>query len=147
MDDTRSIFIADDHPQIVDSLTMVLEFAGHHVRSAPNGTAALQLILSDPPTVAILDLDMPGLTGIEVTIALRLALGELAPLLIALTGNGDFHVRERCLRAGFDEVCFKPITAPVLLRTVREVQRARHPGTTAERAAVFWPHPSGYAPA
>lgn len=104
-------------------------------------------ILSDPPTVAILDLDMPGLTGIEVTIALRRAMGERAPLLIALTGNGDFHVRERCLRAGFDEVCFKPITPPVLLRTVREVQRAKYPGTSVERAAVFWSLPSGYASA
>lgn len=59
-----TIFVADDEPEVVDLVQIVLETEGHTVRSAANGKQALEKIKADPPDLILLDIRMPEMTGL-----------------------------------------------------------------------------------
>ena len=107
---TRSrILIADDNRDAADSLSMLLELAGHEVRVAHLGRAALSLAQAFRPDVALLDIGMPDMSGYEVAQQLRREPWGQAILLIALTGWGQEKDRQHALEAGFNQHMTKPI--------------------------------------
>jgi CheY-like chemotaxis protein len=61
-----AIFVADDEPEVVDLVQIVLETEGHTVRSAANGRQAVERIMADPPDLILLDIRMPEMTGLTV---------------------------------------------------------------------------------
>ena len=103
------ILIADDNQDSADSLSMLLELAGHDVRVAHHGRAALSLAQAFRPDVALLDIGMPDLSGYEVAQALRRESWGQAMQLIALTGWGQEKDRQRALETGFNKHLTKPI--------------------------------------
>jgi PAS domain S-box-containing protein len=103
------ILIADDNRDAADSLSMLLELAGHEVRVAHLGRAALSLAQAFRPDVALLDIGMPDLSGYEVAQALRKESWGQTIKLIALTGWGQERDRQEALEAGFDHHLTKPI--------------------------------------
>jgi signal transduction histidine kinase/ActR/RegA family two-component response regulator len=102
------ILIADDNRDAADSLALLLSLAGHEVRVAHDGRAALDLAGTFHPDVAILDIGMPQLDGYEVAQGLRQA-GGPAICLIALTGRARERDRQRASAAGFNHYQIKPI--------------------------------------
>jgi PAS domain S-box-containing protein len=107
---TRSrILIADDNRDAADSLSMLLELAGHEVRVAHHGRAAVSLAQAFRPHIALLDIGMPDLSGYEVAQALRREPWGQGIRLIALTGWGQEKDRRQALEAGFDHHLTKPI--------------------------------------
>ena len=105
----RRILIADDNRDAAESLAMLLELAGHEVRVAHLGRAALALAQVFRPDTALLDIGMPDLSGYEVAQALRREAWSANILLIALTGWGQDSDRLRAIDAGFDHHLIKPV--------------------------------------
>ncbi|MFT5750777.1 MAG: two-component system nitrate/nitrite response regulator NarL [Flavobacteriales bacterium] len=63
----KTLLVADDHPMLLKGLVSALEDAGYNVLSgAANGAEALGIIIEENPTIALLDIEMPILTGFEV---------------------------------------------------------------------------------
>jgi signal transduction histidine kinase len=105
----RRILVADDNRDAADSLAMLLEMAGHEVRVAHHGRAALAVAQAFRPDTALLDIGMPEMSGYEVAQALRSEPWAVGLRLIALTGWGQDSDRRRALEAGFDHHLIKPV--------------------------------------
>ena len=100
-----------------------LEKAGHTVVLAGDGRSALGTLEREHFDLALLDVQMPELDGLEVAAAVRAreeTAGGRLPL-IALTAHAMQGDRERCLAAGMDGYLSKPLRADQLFRTIGEV--------------------------
>lgn len=105
----RRILIADDNKDAAESLSMLLELAGHEVRLAHLGHAALSLAEVFRPDCALLDIGMPDLSGYEVARQIRQRPWGAGIRLIAVTGWGSDNDRRQALERGFDHHLTKPI--------------------------------------
>lgn len=105
----RRILVADDNPDNVDSLALLLQMIGHEVHVAVDGRAALAAAERFRPDVILLDLGMPELDGYEVCRAIRRMDWGCEVLIIALTGWGQDEDRRRTGSAGFDHHLTKPL--------------------------------------
>jgi PAS domain S-box-containing protein len=110
------ILVADDNIDAADSLAMILELAGHDVRVAHNGRAALSVAHSFRPHTVLLDIGMPQLNGYEVARALRQEPWGAGITLIALTGWGQESDQLKAMDAGFDRHLTKPVDPETLER-------------------------------
>lgn len=119
----RRIAVVDDNTDATELLALLLGQAGHEVWQAHDGHSGLAQLTADPPDVAIVDLGLPGLDGLEVATRLRAALGEHTPPMIALTGYGSADDRARSAEAGFSVHLTKPVDIDELLRLVHELGR------------------------
>ena len=102
-----------------ESLQLWLEMAGHEVHTALNGPAALAVAESIQPHVALLDLGMPGLSGLEVASRIREASWGKDIVLVALTGWGQEEDRRRTKEAGFDHHLTKPVAPDDIEELIR----------------------------
>jgi PAS domain S-box-containing protein len=107
------ILVADDNRDAADSLQRILALYGYDVRVAYDGAQALAVREGFEPTVAVLDIGMPGMNGYQAARALRARHGDRIRL-IALTGWGQEGDRRRALEAGFDYHLTKPVDPAVL---------------------------------
>jgi len=105
----RRILLADDNPDALESLALVLRLKGHEVFSAANGALALETAVRHMPEVALLDIGMPLLDGYEVARRIRAQEWGKAVTLVALTGWGQESDRRRSQEAGFDTHLVKPL--------------------------------------
>jgi two-component system KDP operon response regulator KdpE len=126
------ILVADDDPQILRALRITLSARGYDVTTASDGRAALDAAAATHPDLVVLDLGMPGLTGIEVIQALR---GwSQAPILV-VSGRTESWDKVEALDAGADDYVTKPFAADELLARVRALGR-RTPAAAADEAPV-----------
>jgi signal transduction histidine kinase/ActR/RegA family two-component response regulator len=114
------ILLAEDVPLVRRVLSAILESQGHEVTEAEDGLEASALISALDLDLAILDLGMPGLNGLEVLqcIGARAGGWEAAPPVILLTASGEADIREQAVRAGAAGVLRKPVSAEELARAV-----------------------------
>jgi CheY-like chemotaxis protein len=105
----RRILVVDDNRDAADSLAALLGLAGATVEVAYDGPQALQVAERFRPEVAVLDLGMPGMSGLDL--ARRMRDGEQIDdcTLIALTGWGQASDRELTRMAGFSHHLTKPV--------------------------------------
>lgn len=103
------ILIVDDNVDLVDSLLSVLEHFGHVGCGATSGAAALERMQESLPDVALVDVGMPGMTGLELAAEVRRQPWGRDLLLIALTGWGREQDHALARDAGFDHVVVKPV--------------------------------------
>ena len=104
----KRVLVVDDNHDAADSLGMLLEFLGAQTMVVHDGPAALAAIASFKPSVVLLDLGMPGMSGIEVARRMREDPALAATKLVALTGWGQREDRRRTHEAGFDYHLVKP---------------------------------------
>jgi PAS domain S-box-containing protein len=105
----QKVLVADDNHDAAESIAMILELAGHEVRVANSGQAALSLAQLFRPDTVVLDIGMPDLSGYQVAQRLRQEPWGKDIQLIALTGWGQDSDRRRALESGFDEHLSKPV--------------------------------------
>ncbi len=110
----RRILVVDDNRDALDSLTALMELAGHIVRGAPDGELAVALAASFRPDVVLLDLGLPKLDGYEVARRIRAEPWGTGMVLIALTGWGQDDDRRRTHESGFDSHMVKPLDVDAL---------------------------------
>lgn len=123
-----TIALVDDDKNILTSVTMLLEQEGYHVRSYGDGASALTALTANPPDLAILDIKMPRMDGLELLRRLRQT-GDLP--VIFLTSKDEEIDELMGLNAGADDYIRKPFSQRLLLERVRAVLRraeSRKPG-------------------
>jgi len=102
------VVVADDEPDTVLSLRLLLEEEGHTVRGVGSGSEALSAVRDFGADVVLLDIAMPGMTGFAVAHTLRERYGSAKPLLIAITGRNVGSDRWLARSMGFDHYVAKP---------------------------------------
>jgi sigma-B regulation protein RsbU (phosphoserine phosphatase) len=105
---TSPIVVADDDPIGRELVARMLRSSGHSVEVAANGVDAWKLIEALEPPLAILDWDMPGLSGLEVLQRAKRARSSAVPYVVLLTANTEVKDRVRGLREGADDYLTKP---------------------------------------
>lgn len=127
------ILIADDDPQMLRALRITLAARGYEVVTASDGKTALDVAIKTHPDVVVIDLGMPGLTGIEVIAALR---GWTQIPVLVVSGRSESWDKVEALDAGADDYVTKPFSADELLARIRALSR-RAPVTTDEPVVSF----------
>jgi CheY-like chemotaxis protein len=121
-----SVLVVEDHPDVATSTVQILRLAGHDVRLAVDGVAALAIARDADPDVVLLDIGLPGMNGYEL--ALRLAgLRDRKPYLIAVSGYSGEADRRRSAAAGIDLHLAKPADPERLLRILHDRSLALTP--------------------
>jgi len=118
------ILLAEDNRVNQLLAVRMLEKQGHKVVAVQNGREALDAISSDTFDVALIDVQMPDMDGLEATRLIRekeLETGKSRLPLVALTAHAMTGDRERCLAAGMDGYVPKPINPRELFAVIREV--------------------------
>ena len=117
------VLAAEDDLDLARLLCAILERAGFNVTHAPDGLAAWRLVQRQPFDLVVLDIDMPGLTGIEVCQRIK-ATPALAQLPVVLcSGRGD--LAELAKRAGADDFVAKPTGLLHLAERLQQLLAAR----------------------
>jgi len=110
----KRILVVDDHPDSAASLAELLRLQGHATAIVEDARTAIAAALDFRPNVAILDLNMPFVSGFQLA-ALLLAEVTLGAIwLIALTAYDDPQTRARTKQAGFHAHLVKPVKLPDL---------------------------------
>ncbi len=115
------ILIAEDEPNIASFAKMYLEAAGFRVEVAGRGDVALERIAAERPDLLLLDLNLPGVDGFEVTRRIRQG-GAGMPILM-LTARDDAVDKVVGLELGADDYVTKPFDPRELVARVRAVLR------------------------
>ena len=126
------ILIVDDDPATRDLLTTYLRREGFETREAPSGEEALSLIEHEAVSLVILDMRLPGISGLDVIRALREQPKTAALPIMVLTGKGDDYPLATSLGVGADAYLTKPIRLDELVARVRA--RLRIQRVAAEQA-------------
>ena len=120
------VFVVDDDPSVRSSLKFLLSTVGLHVESFDSADAFLQKKPSDTPSCLVLDVRLPGLSGLDFQ--RELAARNTPIPIIFLTGHGDIPMSVRAMKAGAVEFLTKPFRDQDLLDAIRialERDRAR----------------------
>jgi two-component system KDP operon response regulator KdpE len=126
------IVVADDDPQMLGALRIILSAHGYEVTLARNGTEALDAVVGTRPDLVILDLGMPRLSGTQVIQAIR---GWNAVPILVVSGRTDSADKVGALDAGADDYVIKPFAADELLARIRALTR-RSVGTGDDAPVV-----------
>jgi two-component system response regulator ChvI len=120
----QKIALVDDDQNILTSVSMALEAEGYNVDTYPDGVAALQGMGSHPVDLAVLDIKMPKMDGMEL-------LGEIRKTdqmpIIFLTSKDDEVDELMGLRMGADDYIKKPFSQRLLIERVRAILRRKDP--------------------
>jgi len=124
-----NIALVDDDKNILASVSMLLEQEGYHVRTFSDGAAALTALTTSPPDLAILDIKMPRMDGLELLRRLR----QAQDLPVIFLTSKDEEIDELMgLNAGADDYIRKPFSQRLLLERVRAgLRRAEVKGAAA----------------
>jgi PAS domain S-box-containing protein len=115
LNSSLKVLVADDNVDSARSLALLLELTGNEVRIAHDGPSALEAAAAFVPDVILLDIGMPGMSGLEVARRLRAMPPLRDAILVAQTGWGQEEDRRRSEEAGFNVHLVKPVD-PVSLQ-------------------------------
>ena len=114
----QMILVVDDNEANLRLINAVLKTRGYEIVEATSGEAALELLTAQQPSLILMDVQMPGLSGIDVARTIR-SMPVLAELpLIAITAMAMKGDREEILAAGFNDYLAKPYKMGDLLSLV-----------------------------
>lgn len=119
----RGALVADDDAAIRCIVVRALKAAGFAIIEAADGRRAIQLAALYPPSLAVIDLEMPKCDGFRVIEALRRQRGCNVHTIV-LSGRSDLQSRVRAFATGADDFVAKPCTPRELLARVRAARRA-----------------------
>jgi DNA-binding response OmpR family regulator len=117
----KRILLAEDEPNIVESIRFLLQRSGYEVSVCDNGREVLDAVRESPPDVLVLDVMLPELDGFEVLRRLREHDPERKLPILVLTAKGQREDRERAVQAGADLFIAKPFANAELIAAVNEL--------------------------
>src|SRR5262249_35761095 len=116
---THVILVVEDNERNLELLRDVLEYAGYDVRVARTGEDGVTLAVKEPPDLVLMDLQLPGIDGMEALRQLRASPRTAGIPVVAVTAQAMKQERERALEAGFDGYVEKPISVRAFPEQVR----------------------------
>jgi PAS domain S-box-containing protein len=122
---SQRVLIIEDNRDAREMFRIMLELSGHEVLEAEEGVSGLELLKSNRPDVAVIDVGLPGLNGYEVARRFREEPDSSAVVLVALTGYGTTEAQERSRKSGFNYHLIKPVNGEALEEIIREAASAR----------------------
>jgi FixJ family two-component response regulator len=130
------VFVIDDDESIRRNLSRLIRSSGRQVQAFPSAKAFLESTPPDRPACLVLDVQMPGLSGLELQTALARARREIP--IVFITGHGDVPSSVRAMKGGAVDFLQKPFDGQELLTCVdRALARSREQrAERAERAVL-----------
>lgn len=123
-----TVVLAEDDGDIRDIASRLLSRAGHTVVQAPDGAAAWATIDRDPPDAVVTDIEMPGLTGVELCLRIR-ADDRFRTMPVVFIGGSLIPGDPRPAQAQATAALRKPFLAPELIACVqRAIENGHTPG-------------------
>lgn len=154
---TWVILLVDDEIDNLEVVTETLMFFGATVKTAANGTVALDLLETYSPTLIVTDLSMPVMDGWQLRKRIKELPGKGDIPIMALTAHAMLGDKERALNAGFEGYITKPINVLTLVQDIKAVAKEQilsrptkgdvpsvsstSPGTPASAASNLPPSP------
>lgn len=116
----ESILIIEDNPVNMELASVILETAGFRILQAESAEDGIALAKSESPAIILMDINLPGMDGLEATRALKGDPATSSIPIVALTALAMKGDRERILEAGCDGYITKPIDTRQFASTVSE---------------------------
>jgi len=117
MTQPRLVHVVDDDDAVRESAAILLESAGYDVETHDSGVAFLQELADGAPGCVLLDIHMPGITGLQVQTEMKAR--QMDWPVIVLTGQGDVGIAVQAMKSGAFEFLEKPYQNEILLETLR----------------------------
>jgi CheY-like chemotaxis protein len=114
------ILVVEDNEKNMKLFRDVLQASGYETLEATTGEGAIELAVAHEPTLVLMDVQLPGIDGIEALAELRRDERTASIPVLALTAQAMDGDRERFLEAGFDGYLSKPIDVIELVNAVKE---------------------------
>jgi Response regulator len=118
-----TVYIVDDDPAVRDALSVVLELEGFQTEAFEGADPFLEAVKSDKPSCVLLDVHMPGRSGLEVLKAIDVA-NFPAPVFV-ISGQADIPMAVSAIKLGAFDFIEKPFDADVVVTRIREALSAR----------------------
>lgn len=118
MSESPTVFVVDDDEAVLGALVWSLKEAGLKVQGFASGEEALAANLGERPGCLVLDLRMPGMSGLELQEALQ-ERGSQTPIIF-ISGHGDIPSSVRAIKAGAIDFVEKPLSRDALVQRIRE---------------------------
>ena len=122
---TKKVFIVEDEPDLRDTLHYNFENEGFKVKSFPNGESFLETIKNDKPNLVILDLMLPGISGLDVCRDLRMNEVNENVAVVMLTAKSEEIDRIVGFELGADDYVTKPFSVRELILRVKVLLKKR----------------------
>lgn len=134
----KSLLLVDDDELLRERMGRALAARGLDVRVASSGAEALRLARQSPPELAVLDLKMPGMTGLEALAELRKVVPDIRAVI--LTGYGSIANTVEAMRQGAENYVTKPADADQVLEAFhRSGALSDAEAPPADEAAIHTP--------
>jgi serine/threonine protein kinase/ActR/RegA family two-component response regulator len=122
---TTTVLVVDDNEMNRDMLGRRLEKKGYRVRTAEDGVSALALLAAEPIDLVMLDIEMPGMSGLDVLREVRKTRTSAQLPILMATARSDSQDVVQALEAGANDYVIKPLDFPVVLARVEAQLRLR----------------------
>jgi CheY-like chemotaxis protein len=116
----KRVLIVEDNEKNMKLFRDVLQATGYSTLEATTGEEAIELSLSQAPALVLMDVQLPGIDGVEALERLRQNERTASIPVLAVTAQAMSGDRERFLEAGFDGYLAKPVDVGALIEAVRE---------------------------
>jgi len=131
-----TVLVVEDNPANMTLTVILLESAGHTVLSATNAETGLHLARTQHPSLILMDIQLPGMDGLQATVLLKQDEATRDIPVIAVTAMAMKGDEKRILAAGCDGYIAKPMSYQVFLETVEaHLAKASPPSATTPAAA------------
>jgi PAS domain S-box-containing protein len=114
------VVIVDDNQDAANALRLLLEGDGHEVKLAGDGISGLALAREYKPDYLLLDIGLPRLSGYDIAASLRADPAMKDTTIVAITGYGQVHDRNRTAAVGFDHHLTKPVEFSTLQQLLQK---------------------------
>ena len=115
----KSILVVDDNPQNLKLARVLLLTEGYDVHTAADAEEAMRLLETFTPHLILMDLQLPGMDGLELTRRLKSDPARQRIVIIALTAYAMKGDREKCIEAGAWDYLSKPVDTDQMLAVLR----------------------------
>jgi two-component system, cell cycle response regulator DivK len=116
----KQVLLVEDNAKNMKLLRDVLQATGYTTLEATTGEDAVEVALMQEPTLVLMDVQLPGINGVEALARMRQDERTASIPVLALTAQAMSGDRERFLQAGFDGYLSKPVDIAELIQAVQE---------------------------
>ena len=116
----KKILIVEDHKDSRDVLVALLQFSGYRITEAGNGLQALEKARSEKPDLIVMDLQLPGMMGIEAAKILKEEESTAHIPIIAYTALLNETLKEEALKVGMKSFIDKPASVKLIKETIQK---------------------------